>query len=364
MRNTSASDDQQHAQPPNAPRRVEPGSDHGEQRRRRRRGSRVSTEPLHAQRMNRYAIPEPRRSELASIYRCWNRTTETTSDKAAATSRLRSRRHGADPRHQARTERTGPRALPARRRSSRRTEPASACSRRLVSFLPVAVDSAPRRPADRSPRKLTCSRCGSIGPSRRPGPNASRRSALSTVRARHGGGAGSPAAVTGAPAGERQRSARAPASSATTMPGASGDDRRRERSPGRSRRGHQSPACRYQWMIAGPGEQADDTAERQERPERHGRLATLLDPDARHHASADERGGKDADEDRHRDRAAEEQPEDRRQLDVTHAHAARVGERERQQKPARGGARDQLLGHARADRGPHRSPPRRRPPAA
>ena len=45
--------------------------------------------------------------------------------------------------------------------------------------------------------------------------------------------------------------------------------------------------------------------------------------------------------------ATKEQPEHGGQLDVTHAHPARVREREHEQKPARGRARDQLFGYAR-----------------
>ena len=58
------------------------------------------------------------------------------------------------------------------------------------------------------------------------------------------------------------------------------------------------------------GEQADEAADCEEWPERHGRLTSLLDADAGHHGHADDRGGEDAGEDRYGHRAAEEQPED------------------------------------------------------
>ena len=56
--------------------------------------------------------------------------------------------------------------------------------------------------------------------------------------------------------------------------------------------------------------------------------------------------GEQRDQDRRGDGAAEEQPHHARELDVAHAHAARIGERGEQQKAAGGSPRDQPFGLA------------------
>ncbi len=59
---------------------------------------------------------------------------------------------------------------------------------------------------------------------------------------------------------------------------------------------------------------------------------------------AHERCREHSGEHRDGDRTAEEQAEDRRELDVAHPHPPRVGEREQEQEAAGRGAGDQLLG--------------------
>src|SRR5271166_6780539 len=71
-------------------------------------------------------------------------------------------------------------------------------------------------------------------------------------------------------------------------------------------------------------EDGHERAEREERPERHGRLTALLRPLARDHDDADDHAGEQRDQQRGRDRRAEAESERRRQLYVPHAHAAGV----------------------------------------
>ena len=113
--------------------------------------------------------------------------------------------------------------------------------------------------------------------------------------------------------------------------------------PGRDARSLEAVDVRVDDVVA--HEERDDPAQREERPERDGGLASrrLADPGDDHDADDDARDERD--EDRRRDGAAQVQAQDARELDVPHPHAARVERGGEEEERERGGARDQLLGH-------------------
>ena len=101
----------------------------------------------------------------------------------------------------------------------------------------------------------------------------------------------------------------------------------------------------YQSTISSPNQRPMTPPERQEGPERY-RLLAGRGAAADDQADADGGTGGEPDQDRRRDRGAEEEAHHRDQLHVPHPHPARIGKRDDEQHAAGGGGGDRALGEA------------------